>query len=161
MNRISIFSDKERLKQTVAESKTSKEVMDRYQLNGLGSGNYKTFRKYLKLYDIDTSHFIKSHQNMVAKNKLNNIPLEDIISGKTEYQNISSLKKRLYNEGYKTPICELCGQGNIWNGLPLSLQLNHVDGDNSNHKLDNLEILCPNCHTQTETYGSKRLKKSK
>lgn len=63
------------------------------------------------------------------------------------------LKKRLLREGLKTNICEICGQGPIWNGLPLVLQLDHKDGNKRNNTLYNLQILCPNCHTQTETYA--------
>jgi len=51
--------------------------------------------------------------------------------------------------------CELCGQGAIHNNLPLVLQVDHIDGNSDNNKLDNVRLLCPNCHTQTETYGSK------
>ena len=50
--------------------------------------------------------------------------------------------------------CERCGQGPIWNNEPLTLQLDHIDGDSDNNALDNLRLLCPNCHTQTETYGN-------
>jgi 5-methylcytosine-specific restriction endonuclease McrA len=51
--------------------------------------------------------------------------------------------------------CACCGQGKEWNGRPLSLQLEHLDGNSSNSREENLSILCPNCHTQTEFYGSK------
>lgn len=44
-----------------------------------------------------------------------------------------------------------------WNGKPLVLQLDHIDGDNKNHRKDNLRWLCPNCHTQTTTWGSKNV----
>lgn len=50
--------------------------------------------------------------------------------------------------------CEECGQGEVWNGKPLTLQLDHIDGDSDNNRRDNLRILCPHCHTQTETYGN-------
>lgn len=51
--------------------------------------------------------------------------------------------------------CELCGQGPIHNNKPLVLQVDHIDGDSDNNKLENVRLLCPNCHTQTDTYGSK------
>lgn len=51
--------------------------------------------------------------------------------------------------------CAECGQNEIHNGKPLSLQLEHLDSDSSNNLEDNLSLLCPNCHTQTEYYGSK------
>ena len=53
--------------------------------------------------------------------------------------------------------CQLCGQNEIWNEKSLVLQLNHIDGDNKNWTKENLRIICPNCHTQTETYCSKNM----
>lgn len=53
-------------------------------------------------------------------------------------------------------ICSECGLDNTWNGKVLSLQLDHIDGNSDNNAVDNLRILCPNCHTQTETFGSKQ-----
>lgn len=51
--------------------------------------------------------------------------------------------------------CESCGVGNEYNNKPLTLQLDHIDGNSDNNSLINLQILCPNCHSQTDTYGSK------
>jgi RNA polymerase subunit RPABC4/transcription elongation factor Spt4 len=51
--------------------------------------------------------------------------------------------------------CKLCGLGNNWNGMPLVLQLDHIDGDSDNNFPTNLRLLCPNCHTQTENFGAK------
>jgi endogenous inhibitor of DNA gyrase (YacG/DUF329 family) len=51
--------------------------------------------------------------------------------------------------------CSECGQDSVWNKKPLMLQLDHIDGDSDNNSLSNLRLLCPNCHTQTENFGSK------
>lgn len=51
--------------------------------------------------------------------------------------------------------CVLCGQGATWNGSPITLQVDHIDGNWKNNRPDNLRTLCPNCHTQTDNYGSK------
>jgi endogenous inhibitor of DNA gyrase (YacG/DUF329 family) len=51
--------------------------------------------------------------------------------------------------------CAECGQGSTWNNKPLMLQLDHIDGNSDNNYLGNLRLLCPNCHTQTDTFGSK------
>ena len=51
--------------------------------------------------------------------------------------------------------CAICGNEGEWLGKPLTLQLDHIDGNHTNHSLNNLRFLCPNCHTQTATYGSK------
>lgn len=54
--------------------------------------------------------------------------------------------------------CAECGQGIVWNGKSLTLQVDHIDGDRSNNNLNNLRLLCPNCHTQTDTYGGRKNK---
>lgn len=51
--------------------------------------------------------------------------------------------------------CSYCGNEGEWNNKPLSLQLDHINGNCSDHRLENLRWLCPNCHSQTETHGSK------
>ena len=71
----------------------------------------------------------------------------------------SQLKNRMFKAGIKKEICEECGQLPEWNGKPLSLQLDHIDGDHRNNKLENLRIVCPNCHTQTETFSRSTKKK--
>jgi hypothetical protein len=81
--------------------------------------------------------------------------LEDILSGKHPQYSTSHLSKRLIREGLKEYKCECCGISD-WNGMKISLELNHKNGDNSNHTLSNLELLCPNCHSQTDTYRNKR-----
>jgi len=64
----------------------------------------------------------------------------------------STVKKYLVEKfGNK---CVECGQENSWNNKPLMLQLDHIDGDSDNSLISNLRLLCPNCHTQTETYGN-------
>lgn len=88
------------------------------------------------------------------KRPYNKINLDDILMGKhPEYQTFK-LKKRLIEEGIKLNICEECGITE-WNKKPIEMQLDHVDGNSHNHKLENLKLICPNCHSQTLTYCGK------
>ena len=69
----------------------------------------------------------------------------------------SFLRSRLIKYGFKENICEKCKLSK-WNGLEIPLDVHHVDGDNKNNELKNLVILCPNCHRQTDNFGSKNKK---
>lgn len=83
------------------------------------------------------------------------IPLDDILSGVyTKRYGSSKLKARLIDEGYKQHTCEECGLSE-WRGEHIALHLHHIDGDRNNNKLENLQILCPNCHSQTHNYAGK------
>lgn len=121
-------------------------------------GAYPSFRKRAALLGVDISHFLgrewskgKSFGSGVGR------PLEDYLANKV---GITShiLKLKLIAAGLKTYKCEICGLAE-WCGKHLSLELDHKDGNTKNNVLDNLRILCPNCHSQTETF--RRPKKSK
>ena len=81
----------------------------------------------------------------------NKIPLTEILEGKHPYYQTLKLKKRLIKESIKENKCDICGITD-WNGKPLSMRLDHLDGNSHNHKLENLKMICPNCDSQTETY---------
>lgn len=83
------------------------------------------------------------------------IPIEDIIfNNRHPHYQSYKLKKRLIEEGVKKYRCERCGI-NAWRGKQLALELHHVDGNRTNHNLDNLQLLCPNCHSQTGTFRAR------
>lgn len=82
-------------------------------------------------------------------------PIEDYLNG-TRGITTKDLKNRLVYEGIKKDECEICGCLPVWNGKELRLELHHKDGNNNNNNLDNLQILCPNCHTQTTNYANKQ-----
>ena len=83
------------------------------------------------------------------------IPLSEIISESLHpnYQTYK-LKQRLLKEGVKTNRCEKCGITE-WNNESINMELHHIDGDRTNHLLNNLEMICPNCHSQTDNYRAK------
>jgi hypothetical protein len=92
------------------------------------------------------------------KKTTKSIPLSDILEGlHPDYQTFK-LKNRLFKESIKSNKCELCGIDK-WMGESLKCELDHIDGDSRNHDILNLRILCPNCHSQTETFRAKNIKK--
>ena len=84
----------------------------------------------------------------------NKIKLSEILEGKHPSYQTFKLRNRLISEGVKINKCEVCGISD-WNGKEISTQLDHIDGNSHNHLLDNLRMICPNCHSQTETYCGK------
>lgn len=86
------------------------------------------------------------------------IPLKEILEGKYPQYQSNKLRSRLIEEGYKDRRCECCNNTE-WLGKPISLEVDHVNGISTDHRLNNLKILCPNCHAQTETYRGKNIKK--
>ena len=82
------------------------------------------------------------------------IPLNEILEGNHPSYQTYKLKNRMLKEGILDNICSECGISE-WNGKSISLELDHIDGVRTNHKLENLRLLCPNCHSQTDTYRSK------
>jgi hypothetical protein len=111
-------------------------ILNCYNTNQSGKGQHKTSSKLIPIGEI-------------------------IFDGKhPEYQTFK-LKNRLIKEGYKKNICEECGLNGKWNKKVLEMELDHIDGNRTNHLLVNLKMLCPNCHSQTETHCGKNAKNEK
>lgn len=122
-------------------------------------GSYKLFHSRVKELNIDTSHFTgqaylsgKKH-NWSPKKELSEILIED-----SDY-NTNHLKNRLVKEGVLINKCSNleCGL-NSWLGQKIVLELDHINGNNRDHRLSNLRLLCPNCHSLTETFRNKKRK---
>jgi HNH endonuclease/Winged helix-turn-helix DNA-binding len=80
-------------------------------------------------------------------------PLDEIFAADTN-RNRGHLKERLLTAGLKENRCERCGIRN-WRGAPLAVSLHHINGDRLDNRIENLELLCPDCHSQTDTFGGR------
>ncbi len=87
------------------------------------------------------------------------VPLDKILSNE-HFMTGQGLKKKLLKAGLIENKCDECGCPPAWNGKPLTLQLDHIDGDRSNNARANLRLLCPNCHSQTPTFSRGKWKKN-
>ena len=138
----------EDFKRFVEESHTYADVCRKIGWKPQG-GNYRYVKKYIKELELDTSHFtMKGRINSGVKYNEKNV--EDYLTTNS-YVKADRLKWKLFSTGLKEYKCEKCGIIH-WNGEQISLQLHHINGDNTDNRLENLQILCPNCHSQTDNY---------
>ncbi len=86
------------------------------------------------------------------------IPLEKVFSGE-HFMFGQGLKKKMLQAGLLEDRCSICGILPEWQGKPLTLQLDHIDGDRTNNSQANLRIVCPNCHAQTPTFSKGQFRK--
>jgi hypothetical protein len=149
--------DEENLINCVNKSTNKSETLICLGLKSF-TGNYDTLNRYLRIYNIDISHFNRKNQTQNL-NQLK-IPIEEILVSGSTYSR-TSLKKRLFDEGLKERICEKCGQDEMWYGEKMSLILDHINGINNDHRLINLRILCPNCNATLSTHCGRNAKKFK
>lgn len=149
---------KELLNEIVPNCTSYSEVLRKVGLKPLGS-NPKTLKKKLDEFNIDYSHFTGQGWNKYGHPRFGN-------SGKTlsavldinSSLSTASVRKRLLNNKIKSNVCEICGISE-WNGLPIVCELYHINGDSTDNRIENLQMLCPNCHSQTDNYCGKNIKK--
>lgn len=120
-------------------------------------GNRETIKKYINVYGIDISHF---HVDYSKRKNRKGRPLSEILVLGSTY-NSNDLKKRLYKEGLKERKCEKCGQGEEWYGEKMALILDHINGEHTDNRIENLRIVCPNCNATLLTHGGKNVTKIK
>lgn len=147
----------EQLISAVKESLSYAEVIRKLGLKPAG-GNYESIKRKIKEFNLDTTHMTGSAWNqgkkfrpiMVAK------PLNDILVENSTWTSTDKLRQRLLKEGIKEHKCECCG--NIeWFGKPIPLELHHINGIKDDLRIENLQILCPNCHAFTDNYRGKNI----
>jgi 5-methylcytosine-specific restriction endonuclease McrA len=143
---------REHLSDAVRGSTSLRQVLLRLNVSPFG-GNYDVLRRALRRFDIDTSHFTGrswSRGRQLSARK----PTAAYLANVAPIQSYK-LKRRLLREGVLEPRCGRCMLAK-WQDLPIPLELDHINGNNRDNRLENLRLLCPNCHALTPTYRSKR-----
>jgi 5-methylcytosine-specific restriction endonuclease McrA len=147
------IDDKE-FEKLIETSKRMADVLAFFGLKNQGS-NFQTVSRRIQKLNLNCSHFLTRND---SSNFTRILSKDEFIN---EWLTKKSTKIRKYVKAYlikfqlKDYKCSECDNEGLWNGKPLSLQLDHINGINDDNRIDNLRFLCPNCHSQTETYSKK------
>lgn len=156
----------EEINSLIKESKSFRQLMIKLGFSTNGGGDYVYVKQQLDLKGIDYSclFFLKKSNGVVHTldefGKLKRIHTDEdlfIVDCKVDRKTV---KHRVIKNNLIPYKCKECGNIGEWNGKKLVLQLEHINGINNDNRLNNLCFLCPNCHTQTDTFTSKKIKKN-
>lgn len=137
------------------KSRSIKQCAEILSLNYVGSVYY-TLRKAAMFCGLSEDHMVGQGWNKGNSPGIK-IPLSEILVKHSTYLNTSSLKKRLWSAGIKKKKCEYCGIES-WVGKPAPLSLDHINGNRFDNRIENLRILCYNCHGLTDTFAGRNKK---
>ena len=151
-NKIYKLSD-EQFIELLKKSSTISEVLFKlgYTVKG-NSWGYSQVKRRMDDLNLDYSIF-KGKSAVIKITKLNNVRKEDILKENCKHQR-TVLRRYVIKNNLIPYKCAICGCTE-WQGKTLSLELDHINGINNDNRLENLRFLCPNCHSQTSTYGSR------
>ncbi len=146
-------SREKEVRQAIAESKSWAESLRRLGYCETG-GNWQTLKKYAALWGVPHDHFDRgATQRELA---LAARPSLELVLVRDSTYSRKYVKRRLFQEGLKERRCELCGQGESWRGRLMSLILDHINGERSDHRLENLRLVCPNCAATLDTHCGRK-----
>jgi Zn finger protein HypA/HybF involved in hydrogenase expression len=149
---------KREFQKLVKESLCASDVFRKLNMT-LSGGSFSIFKRRVERENIDISHFKGGSHFRTKPDKME---YEDILVENSPYKSTSSLRQRLIKDELLKEKCAVCGCKPIWMKKKLTFHLDHINGINHDHRLENLRLLCPNCHSQTETYcGKNKKRKSK
>lgn len=151
--------DEEKIKNVVVNSETMSEAA---RILNIPISTFKRICIRLNVYNPsdkwNTTKYIHSNKSRETQAKNNLVQLNNILTGESIFTGASrSLKDRLIKFNILLNKCAECGIESTWNYKPIILQLDHIDGNHSNNVLNNLRILCPNCHSQTPTFAGRNI----
>lgn len=150
LSKVYQVSDEQFIK-IVQNSNSYSDCLRALGLGTRGGSSTDILKRRITELNCSIEHFGKIGQSATAK-----YSLEEILVENSSYMNISRLKQRLVKEKKMEYKCQICGISE-WLNNPITLQLDHINGINNDHRITNLRFLCPNCHSQTDTYAGKNI----
>lgn len=150
--------DKEKLLSSISKSDCKADILRNLNLS-INSGNYRTLSRYCIKYDIDITNIDGKSVKYINKFKNRKLSNTNDVFIKNSIVSSTVIRKRIKQDNLIVYNCSLCDNNGSWLNSKLTLQLDHINGDSFDNRLENLQYLCPNCHSQTATYGSKNKKK--
>ncbi len=150
--------DEDMLVQAVQISHSYRQVIAKLGLVEAG-GNYEHVKRQIASLKLDTTHFTGMgwrKGRIIPKEPV--IPIERILVRNSTFQSYK-LKLRLFSTGVKEPRCEYCGWAEVSKDGRVPVELDHINGDRHDNRLENLQILCPNCHSLQPTHRGRNIKR--
>ena len=157
------------LKKAVKQSRSLAEVARRIGTDITGGRRHKELKDVIVQHDIDCSHFCghgwnrgldrTMHPSIEKQARLTEMPSEKVFCRESQYKGARQvLVKRLMRDCGFIYECSAC-RISEWNDNPLVLQLDHINGIKRDNRIENLRFLCPNCHSQTDTFAGKNVRR--
>lgn len=147
----------EKFLEIVSKCFSVSEILEYFGFSKSSGSMAKIVKHRIIKENADISHFRKRNKNGGSPK----YTLEEILVENSKYTNMGRLKRRILKSNLLKYECESCGNKGIWNDKPLVLQLEHKNGKHNDNRLSNLCFLCPNCHSQTDTFSGKNANKSR
>ena len=145
----------EQLISVIKESYSIRQVLKKLGKSLQGGGSYYQIHNDIKRLNIDTTHFTgKGYLKGKTHTYNKPINLEKILVKNSNYCR-THLKRRLLKNNILHNKCSICGLNSIWNNIPITMVLDHINGINNDNRLENLRMVCPNCNSQLETFAGR------
>jgi len=146
----SAYSEEE-LREVIACCMNYKEIIETLRINMF---YHKYLKKFIEEHNIDISHFKQGLACVERK-----ITIKDKLIKGDKCVGSYTIKEYLVKNNIVENKCSVCKLPPIWNNKPLTLQLDHINGDHFDNRVENLRLICPNCHTQTDTFTGRNTAK--
>lgn len=151
------------LEAAVRQSTSLRQVLTRLGLSNQGGGSYGTIKRRIAELALDTSHLTGQGWNTGLKFNpgiRRTRPLSELLVQDSPVTSMGRLKKRLIAAGMLEECCQICSMNQVWQGKPLVLRMDHINGVRSDCRVENLRLICPNCDSQLPTFAGRNIRRT-